>query len=61
MFGSINLSKNVDPNIYKYGGYSKFYSCSEFSLVNNDMGNNIIIFGFYMSLSVHFDHKEKIS
>ena len=32
LYGSVKVTKNVDPDEYKYRGYSiKFYSCSEFS------------------------------
>ena len=43
-----------------YSGYGiRFDSRSEFSLVNGGLGKNIIIFGVYMSSSVHFDNKKR--
>ena len=55
------VNKNADPDIYKYSSYSIFDSSSDFSLPDNSMGNNVIIFGVYMSSSVHINNKEKIS
>ena len=38
LFGSVKLTKNADPDKYKYIGYSiGFDSCSEFSLTDGSM------------------------
>ena len=39
LFGSIKLTKNADPDKYKYSGYAiGFDSCSEFSSRDGSMG-----------------------
>ena len=60
LFGSVKLTKNADPDIYKYSGYSiGFDSCSEFLFTNGSIGRNVIIFGADMSSFVHVDNKNK--
>ena len=60
LFGSVKLTKNVDPDKYKYSGYSiGFDSRSEFLFTDGSMGKNVIIFGTEMSSSVHIDNKGK--
>ena len=60
LFGSANLTKNADPDKYKYSGYGiEFDSCSEFLFTDGSFGKNVIIFGVYMSSSVHIDNKGK--
>ena len=60
MFHLVKLTKNADPDKYKYSGYGiGFDSRSEFSLPDGTMGRNVIIFGADMSSSVHVDNKRK--
>ena len=60
MFGSLKLTKNANPDKYKYNGYGiGFDSRSEFSLSDGSMGKNIINFGVDTSSSVHIDKKKK--
>ena len=60
MFGSVKLTKNGDPDKYKYSGYAiGFDSRSEFSFPDGSMGKIVIIFGADMSSSVHTDNKNK--
>ena len=62
LFGFVKLNKNVDPDKYKYSGYSiGFDSRSEFSFADESMGKNVIIFVDDTSSSVHIDNKGKIS
>ena len=57
---SVKLTKNADPDKYKYSGYSiGFDSRSEFSFTDRGMRKNIIVFGVDMSSSMHFDNKNK--
>ena len=51
LFGSVKLTKNVDPDKYKYSDYGiGFDSHSEFVLSHGNMGKNAIIFGANMEL-----------
>ena len=60
LFGSVKLTKNADPDKYKYSGYGiGFDSRSEFSLSDGSIGKNVIIIGVDMSSSVHINNKEK--
>ena len=60
LFGSVKLTKNADPDKYKYAGYSiGFDSRSEFLFTDENYGKNVIIFGADMISSVHVDNKEK--
>ena len=60
MFGSVKLTKNADPDKYKYSGYGiGFGSPSEFLLNDGSVGKNVIIFGAGMSSSVHIDMTNK--
>ena len=60
LFGSVKLTKNVDPDKYKYSGYSiGFDSCSEFLFREGNMERNVIIFGAVMSSSVHVDNTNR--
>ena len=57
---AVQLTKNDDQDKYKYSGYGTgFDSRSEISLPDGSMGKNVIIFGVYMSSSVHIDNKKK--
>ena len=60
LFGSVKLTKNADPDKYKYSGYGiGFHSRSEYLFTDGSMGKNVIIFGADMSSSVHVDNKGK--
>ena len=60
LFGSVKLTKNVNPDKYKYSGYSiGFDSFSEFSFTDESMGENFSICGARMNSSVHIDNKGK--
>ena len=60
MFGSVRLTKNADPDKYKYSGYGRgFGSRSEFLFTDRSIGRIAIIFGADMSSSVHVDNKNK--
>ena len=46
LFGSVKLTKNADPEKYKYSDYGiGFDSRSEFLFTDGSMGRNVIIFG----------------
>ena len=60
MFRSVRLTKNADPDKYKYSSYGiGFDSHSQFLFTDGSMGKNVIIFGADMSSSVHVDNKRK--
>ena len=60
LFGFVKLTKNLDPDKYKYSGYDIGYgSRSEFSLTESRLSENIIIFGVDISSSVDIDNKNK--
>ena len=60
LFGSLKLTKNANPDKYKYSGYSIWFdSHSKFSFTDKSMGKNVIIFGAEMSSSVRIDDKSK--
>ena len=60
LFGGVKLAKNADPDKYVYSGYSiGFDSCSKFSLLDDVVGKNVIIFGVDISSSVHVDNRKK--
>ena len=60
LFGSVKLTKNADPDKYKYNGYGiGFDSRSEFSFTDGSMGKNVIIFRADMSSSMHFDNRNQ--
>ena len=60
VYGTVKLTKNVDPDKYKYSslgiGFDYF---SEFSLTYGSVDKNINIFEANMRLSVHIDNKNK--
>ena len=59
LFGSIKLTKNANPDKYKYSGYGiGFDFRSEFLLPDRSYRKNVI-FGADMSSSIHIDNKEK--
>ena len=58
--GSVKLTKNADPDKYKYSGYDiRFDSRSGLSLTDGSMGRNVIIFGSDVSSSGHINNKGK--
>ena len=60
LFGCVKLTKNADPDKYKYRGYGiGFDSSLEFSLTDGSMGKNAIIFGADVRFSVDIDNKNK--
>ena len=60
MLGAVKLTKNADPDKYKYSSYGmEFDSRSEFSLPDGSMGKNVIIYIVDVSSSVHIDNKKK--
>ena len=60
LFGSVELTKNADPDKCKYNGYGiGFDSCSEWLLPDGSMGKNVIIFGIDMSSSEHSDNNKR--
>ena len=62
LFGFVELTKNADPDKYKYSSYSiGFDSRPGFSFTDGSVGKTVIIFGADMSSSVHIDNKIKIS
>ena len=59
-FGTARLTKNVDPDKYKYSREGiGFDSRSEFSFTDGSMGRSVIIFGADVSSSAHTDNKGK--
>ena len=57
---SVKLTKNVDPDKYKYREYGTGFDFrSEFSFRDRTMGRNVIIFVADMSSSVHVANKNK--
>ena len=60
LFGVAKLTKNPDPDNYKYSSYGIGFDVrSEFLLLDGSMGKNVVIFGVYMSSPVHIDDKKK--
>ena len=60
LLGSIRLTKNLDPDKYKFSGYIVgFDSRSKFLLTDGSVEKNIIIFWADISSSVHIDNKSK--
>ena len=54
----LKLTKNADPDKYKYSGYSVGVdSRLEFSFADGSMRKNVIIFGADMSASVYIDNE----
>ena len=53
------MTKNIDIDTYKYSAYGiRFDKTGTFS-IGNGFGRNNIIFGVYMSSSVHVDNNKK--
>ena len=60
LFASVKLTKNADPDKYKYSDYGiEFDSRSEFSFTDGNLGKTVIIFGADTSSTVHIDNKNK--
>ena len=60
LFGSVKLTKNADPDKYKYTGYSiGFDSRSEFLFTDGSYGKNGIIFWADMVSAVRVDNEGK--
>ena len=60
LFGSVKLTKNADPDKYKYNGYGiGFGSRPKFLFTEGSMGINVIIFKADMSSSADNDNKNK--
>ena len=60
LFGSVQLTKNSDLDKYKYTGYGiGFHSRSELFIYRWRLWKNVIIFGGYMSSSLHVENKGK--
>ena len=60
LFGGVKLTKNADPDKYSYSGYGiGLNTCGQYSLPDNILGKNLIIFGVDMSSSMHIDNKGK--
>ena len=56
----VKVTKNVNSSNYKYSGYNIWFDGKgTFSFQNSSFGTNAIIFGVYMSSSVHVDYKKK--
>ena len=54
LFGAVKVTKNVDPDKYKYSGYCiEFDSCSQFLWSDGSNRKNVIIFGVDNRSSVH--------
>ena len=60
LFEAVKVTKNVDPDKYKYSGYCiEFDSCSQFSWSDGSDGKNVIIFGVDNRSSVHIGVENK--
>ena len=60
LLGAVKLSRNVDPDKYRYSGYGiGFDARSDVDWSDGCKGKNIIIFGADMSSSTHIDDKNK--
>ena len=60
LFWSVKLTKNTDLDKYKYTCYGMgFDSRGEYSLPDDSVGKNVIIFGVDMSSSAHVYNKGK--
>ena len=60
MFGAVRLTKHVDIHQYKHSRDGiGFDRKGEFSFGSNGFGRNVIIFGAYMSSSVHANNRTK--
>ena len=61
LFGAVTLTKNADIGKYGYSGYGiGFDRRGSFSFPGGRYGQNVLIFGVYMSFSAHIYNKKKI-
>ena len=61
LFGAVTLTKNADIDKYGYSGYGIWFDRKrKFSFLGGGYGQNVIIFGVYMSSSFHIDNKKDI-
>ena len=57
LFGAVKLTTNADIDKYRYSGYGiGFDRKRRFSFPGGRFGQNVIVFGVDMSLSVHVDN-----
>ena len=62
LFGSVKLTKNADPDKYKYSDPGKWFNSRlEFLFRKRSMGKNVIIFRADIRSSVHVYKKMKMS
>ena len=59
MFGTVELTKHVDIDLYKYPGYGIGFDRKGFFSIGDEIGRSVIIFGVEMSSSSHIDNKKK--
>ena len=60
LFGAVTLTKNADIEKYKYSCYGiGFDRRSSFSFPSDGFGQNVLIFGAYMSTYIYIDNKKK--
>ena len=60
LFVAVKLTKNADPDKYKYSGYGIGFDASgSFSLSNGSGFGKNVIFGADKSSLVHIDNKKK--
>ena len=60
MFEGVKLTKNADPDKYSFSSYGiGFDTQVEYLLPDASIGENVIIFGDFISSSVNIDNKAK--
>ena len=60
LFGAVTLTKNADIDKYGYSGYGiGFDRKSSCSFPGGGCGQNVIVLGLDMNLSIHVDNKRK--
>ena len=61
LFGAIKLTKNADPDKYRYSCYGiGFGSRSQLSWADESKGKNVMIFGVDNNSSAYIDGRKKI-
>ena len=58
LFDAVTLTKNSDINTYKYSVYGIEFDKGFFSVGDNEIDRNVIIFGVALSSSPHIDIKK---
>ena len=59
LFAAVTLTKNADIDKYGYSGYGiVFDRRTSFLFPGGRCGQNVLIFGAYMSFSAHIDNKK---